>query len=228
MKFTMRVAVLALGVAAMASISAASPLAPAVSPQQAVRNLENKFASLQSLEADFEQVYFSATIATPLRETGRFYFQKPDRMRWEYREPEPHVFVAKEGRVWDYVPEDNQLIRTALAPEQKNSAVFSLLTGRARIEDDYVIETAEFPSERKGGVQVKLVPRQEGAFAHILLEIDSETWLIDRIVTLDWAGSKQEFVFRRIKLNPRLAAATFEVKVPAGTEIIEDLPALKK
>jgi outer membrane lipoprotein-sorting protein len=48
--------------------------------------------------------------------------------------------------------------------------------------------------------------------------------LIDRIVTLDWAGSKQEFVFRRVKLNPRLPESTFEVKVPPGTEIIDETP----
>jgi outer membrane lipoprotein carrier protein len=212
----------------LAAGAAAAPGSPAVTPQQAVRNLENAFASLRSLEADFRQDYLSSTIATPLQESGRFYFQKPDRMRWEYREPEPHVFVVKDGRVWDYVPEDNQLIRTALSPEQKNSAVFSLLTGRARIEDDYQIEPAEFPSDRKSAVQVKLIPRQEGEFTHILLEIDTGTWLIDRIVTLDWAGSKQEFVFRRVKLNPRLAEATFEVTVPPGTEIIEDRLAPEK
>jgi outer membrane lipoprotein carrier protein len=212
----------------LAAGAAAAPGSPAVTPQQAVRNLENAFASLRSLEADVRQDYLSSTIATPLQESGRFYFQKPDRMRWEYREPEPHVFVVKDGRVWDYVPEDNQLIRTALSPEQKNSAVFSLLTGRARIEDDYQIKPAEFPSDRKSAVQVKLIPRQEGEFTHILLEIDTGTWLIDRIVTLDWAGSKQEFVFRHVKLNPRLAEATFEVTVPPGTEIIEDRPAPEK
>jgi outer membrane lipoprotein carrier protein len=227
MRLPVKVKVIAAGLW-LAAAAAAAPGLPPVTPQQAVRNLENAFASLRSLEADFRQDYLSSTIATPLQESGRFYFQKPDRMRWEYREPEPHVFVVKDGRVWDYVPEDNQLIRTALSPEQKNSAVFSLLTGRARIEDDYQIEPAEFPSDRKSAVQVKLIPRQEGEFTHILLEIDTGTWLIDRIVTLDWAGSKQEFVFRRVKINPGLPEATFEVKVPAGTEIIEDRPAPDK
>jgi len=205
-----------------AAISAGAAASPAVTPQQAVRNLEAAFASLRSLQADFEQEHSSAVIATPLRETGKFYFQKPDRMRWEYDEPEPQVFVFKEGRVWNYVPEDNQLFRYALSPEQQNAAVFALLTGRAKLEDDYVIEPAEFPTGLKSTVQIKLVPRQEGDFTHILLELDGRTWLIDRIVTLDWSRSRQEFVFRRLKVNPRLKPSTFEVKVPDGTEIIDD------
>jgi outer membrane lipoprotein carrier protein len=225
---TLRSAALALGVALAAVSNAAAAAPPAVGPEQAVRNLDAAFVSLRSLEADFEQEYFSTTIATPLRESGRFTFQKPDSMRWEYKDPEPHVFVVKEGKVWDYVPEDNQMVVTALSAEQKNSAIFALLTGRAKVEDNYVIQAAEFPSDRRAAVQVKLVPRQEGEFSHILIEIDTATWLIDRIVTLDWAGAKQEFVFRRFRLNARLPESTFEVKVPAGTEIIEDAPVPKR
>jgi outer membrane lipoprotein carrier protein len=103
-------------VAALVVAGAAAP--PAVTPQQAVRNLEAAFAKLRSLSADFAQEHASAVIATPLRESGKFYFQKPDRMRWEYDEPEPQVFVYKDGRVWNYVPEDHQLVRYALPPEQ--------------------------------------------------------------------------------------------------------------
>jgi len=212
----------AVGTALAAALSAGGAAPPAVTPQQAVRNLEAAFASLRSLEAEFEQQHASAVIATPLRETGKFYFQKPDRMRWEYDQPEPQVFVFREGRVWNYVPDDNQLFRYALSTEQQNAAVFELLTGRARLEDDYLIEPAEFPTSRKPAVQIKLVPKKEVDFTHILLELDARTWLIDRIVTLDWAGSRQEFTFRKLKVNPRLPPSTFEVKVPEGTEIIDD------
>lgn len=203
-------------------LAAGAAVPPAVTPQQAVRNLEAAFAALRSLEAEFEQEHFSAVMDTPLRETGKFYFQKPDRMRWDYNEPEPQVFVFKEDRVWNYVPEDEQLFRYALSNGQKNAAVFALLTGRARLEDDYFVETAEFPTDRKPAAQIKLVPKQEGDFKHILLELEPGTWLIDRIVALDWAGSKQEFVFRKLKVNPRLKSSTFEIKVPEGTEIIDD------
>jgi outer membrane lipoprotein carrier protein len=211
--------------AVLAAALAAGAALPPVTPRQAVRNLEAAFAALRSLEAEFEQQHSSAVIATPLQETGKFYFQKPDRMRWEYGEPEPQVFVFKEGRVWNYVPDDNQLFLYALSPEQQNAAVFELLTGRARLEDDYLIEPAEFPTGRKPAVQIKLVPKKDADFTHILVELDARTWLIDRLITLDWAGSRQEFTFRKLKINPRLPPSTFEIKVPAGTEIIGDSPA---
>jgi outer membrane lipoprotein carrier protein len=218
----LKAAAIIVGAAVIALTLGGAAAPPAVTPRQAVQNLEAAFAKLRSLEADFEQEHSSAVIATPLRETGKFYFQKPDRMRWEYDEPEPQVFVYKEGRVWNYVPEDDQLIRYALPPEQQNAAVFALLTGRARLQDDYLVEPAEFPTDLRSAVQVKLVPKVEGDFTHILLELDARSWLISRIVTLDTAGSRQEFVFRKLKVDPRLKSSTFEIKVPEGTEIIDD------
>lgn len=201
---------------------------PLQAPQTVALNIEKAFASLRSLRADFEQSYYSASLATPLLEKGRLHLQKPDLMRWEYVEPESKVYVFKEGIAMAYFPEDNQLYRHALSPEERDWAIFSLLTGRAKIADTYAIEPAEFPSDRKAPLQIKLIPKAEGEISYILLEADPETWLLDKAVFLDWAGNKQEFRFTGLKLNPRLDARTFELDVPADCEVIDDLPPVKK
>jgi len=199
-----------------------------ISPQEAVRGLEKKFASLRSLQADFDQAYYPASIATPLEEKGRFSFERPERMRWEYLEPEPKVYIYKEGLSLAYFPEDQQLFRFTLTSEEKDSAIFSLLTGRARIEDDYLVEAADFASDRKNPLQLKLTPKEEGEFSHILLEIDPAAWLIEKAIFHDLGGNRQEFRFRAIRANPRLDPAIFELAVPPGTEIIDDQPPPKK
>jgi outer membrane lipoprotein carrier protein len=207
------------------SPSLASPLQ---TPQAAALNIERAFASLRSLQADFEQSYFSASLATPLVERGKLYLQKPDLMRWEYLEPERNIYLYKEGVSQAYFPDDNQLYRHALSPEERDWAVFSLLTGRAGITDTYTVEPTEFPSERKFPVQIRLTPKTEGEISYILLEADPKTWLLDKAVFMDWAGNKQEFRFSRLKLNPRLEARIFELDVPADCEVIDDLPPAKK
>jgi outer membrane lipoprotein carrier protein len=207
------------------SPSLASPLQ---TPQAAALNIEKAFASLRSLQADFEQSYFSASLATPLVEKGKLCLQKPDLMRWEYLEPERNIYLYKEGLSLAYFPEDNQLYRHTLSPEEKDWAIFSLLTGRANIADTYTVEPTEFPSEKKSPVQIRLTPKTEGEISYILLEADPKTWLLDKAVFLDWAGNKQEFRFSRLKLNTRLDARIFELDVPADCEVIDDLPPAKK
>lgn len=199
------------------------------SPQEAAAlKIEKAYAALRSLRAEFEQFYYSASLATPLFEKGRLFLQKPGLMRWEYAEPERNVFIYKEGVSLAYFPEDNQLFRHTLSPEEKDWAIFSLLTGRARIADAYTIEPAEFPSSRKSPVQIKLTPKSEGEISYILLEADPGTWLLDKAIFLDWAGNKQEFHFRAFKLNPPIDSRTFDLVVPADCEVIDDVPPAEK
>jgi outer membrane lipoprotein carrier protein len=213
---------IAAGLAFLALRAGSLPVS--LSPQEAARNIEKAFASLRSLQADFEQSYYSASLATPLVERGRLFLQKPDLMRWEYLEPEPNVYVYKEGISFAYFPEDNQLYRHSLSPEEKDWAVFSLLTGTARITETYTIESAEFPTDKKESVQLKLIPLEEGELSYILIEASPRTWLLETVISLDWAGNKQEFRFSGFKLNPRLSDRVFELEVPADCEIIDDLP----
>jgi outer membrane lipoprotein carrier protein len=198
------------------------------SVHEAAVDLQKRLASLRSLQADFEQVEYSASISTPLSEKGKFYFQKPDLMRWEYLTPEKYTYVYRGGVSLAYYPDDNQLYRHTLSPEEKDSDVFSILTGKKTLEDNYQIEPASFPTERKDSVQLKLVPNKEGEFSYILLEANEKTWLIEKALFFDWAGNKREFRFSRIKVDPRLRPELFELKVPPGCEVIDDTPPQKK
>jgi len=196
--------------------------------QEAALNLEKRLASIRSLEADFEQFYYSASIATPLQEKGKLYFQKPDLMRWEYLGPERYVYLYKEGLSLAYFPEDNQLFRHTLTPEEKDSELFRLLLGKVTIQDHYIIEPASFPSAKKDPIQIKLIPKEEGFFNYILLEIDGKTWLIEKLLFFDSAGNKQEFRFSRVKPNAKLKAGLFELDIPPDCEVIDDLPPTKR
>jgi len=185
--------------------------------------VERKLRSVQSIQSNFNQIYYSSSVSTPLIEKGKFYFKKPDLMKWEYKDPEEKIFLYKEGVFLLYIPEDKELFRSSSSKEQYESEILSLLSGRKGLKDDYLIEPSPFPSENKKAPQLKLTPREEGEYTHILLEIDEKTWLIRRAIFFDWAGNKNEFKFFQIKTDVQLPEKVFELKVPADVEIIEDI-----
>jgi len=187
-------------------------------------NVEQKLRSLQSIQSNFNQIYYSSSVSTPLVEKGKFYFKKPDLMKWEYKDPEEKIFLYKEGVFLEYYPEDKELYRSDLSKEQYESEILSLLSGKRRLNDNYLIEPSPFPSENEKALQLKLIPREEGEYTHILLEIDGKSWLIQRAIFFDWAGNKNEFKFSQIKTDVRLSKKVFELKVPPDVEIIEDVP----
>lgn len=206
----------------------ASGPAVQVTPQEAVARLEKNLLALETLQADFEQSSFQTSVSTPLREKGRVVFQKPERMRWDYTDPEPKTFLFKEGLLQSYFPEDKQLWRQRISPEQYESNILGLLSGKSRLVERYTVESSPFPGAGPNAAQVKLTPRQEEETDYILLEIDRATWLLRRVILFDWAGNKTEFVFSRAKTNTRLSRDAFDLKVPPDCEILEGEAPRKK
>jgi len=197
-------------------------------PQEVASRVERRLFSLQSLQANFEQTYYSASVSKPLQEKGILYFKKPDWMRWEYKDPEKKIIIYGDGNFLSYFPEENQLIRTSLANEPNASEVLSLLSGQRKLEEYYSIESNPFPSPEKNVAQIKLTPKAEGEYSHILLEIDRKTWLLVRAIFFDWAGNKNELHFSQIKTNTSFPKKIFELKVPPDCEIIEDVGPKRK
>jgi len=198
-----------------------------VTPDEAAANLEKAVRGLRTLEARFEQLYFSASVEEPIQEGGELYFQKPDLMRWEYRSPREKVFLYTAGLVQMYLPDEKQLTRSRVSRQTSESDILGIFLGTKPLRDVYLIESAQFPMETSGAVELKLVPKKEGDYTSLLVEIDGKTWLLRRAVFLEWGGSRREFRFTRVRVNVPIPPKTFELKVPAGCEIIDD-EALKR
>ena len=199
----------------------------AVTPEEAVANLEKALKAARTLRADFEQLHYSMSVSEPLREKGELLFEKPDRMRWEYKSPQDKVFLYKEGVLETYLPEDKQLTRSPVAEEALKSDIFGIFLGTMSFRDAYAIESNPFPTDAARVRQVKLTPKTEGDYSHIPLEIDETTWLLRRAIFLEWAGAKREFVFSRVRTGIRLPSDAFTLKVPPGTEVIDDTGTIK-
>ncbi len=195
--------------------------------QRTVARLESRLKSLTSLRADFEQLMYTQTVSAPLRGRGVFTFRKPDLMKWEYTSPEPQVFLYRDGVFSFYVPSEKQLIRSRSARERYESEILALFSGSRGLAENYVIEAAEFPADSNPGPQLKLVPRREGDYTHILIEVDPASGLIRRAIFLDWAGNKTEFRFSKLRPDGRLPRDAFDLVLPPGVETIDEADVIK-
>lgn len=53
---------------------------------------------IETLESSFVQRKTIAVLAETAESEGKMYYQKPSRMRWEYRQPESYYFVMNDGK----------------------------------------------------------------------------------------------------------------------------------
>jgi outer membrane lipoprotein carrier protein len=182
---------------------------------------EAVFRGLETFQANFVQLYYSSTSSVPLQETGKFYFAKPDRMKWIYESPEKKTFLSMDGSYRFYIPEDNQLYKGTIDQDRPEAEVLYILSGQRSLLDGYTVEESVFPTDDDVVEQLKLTPKAEDGFTHLLLELDGTTHLISRLILFDWGGNKTEYRFERVKTNVRFGERLFELKVPKNAEIIE-------
>ncbi|HEV8376411.1 MAG TPA: outer membrane lipoprotein carrier protein LolA, partial [Candidatus Polarisedimenticolia bacterium] len=67
-----------------------------------LRKFNERQQAVQSLTATFTERKNLSLLAKPVLANGTFLYSKPDRIKWEYSEPEPRIFLITEDRFVAY------------------------------------------------------------------------------------------------------------------------------
>lgn len=195
---------------------------PAV--KDVVRAVERRYNQTRTLEADFIQRYTLGS--TTLVESGRVYFQKPGRMRWEYESPEKKLFLADGEYAYFYVPEEQQVRRQSLKQAPDWQAAFALLLGRVDLERvlrDVTLVRVHRPEEPARWQLRGRAKSEKQAFEEVWLDLN-EAYQVLRIEIRQRDSSLMEFHFRRWRENPPLDPELFRLAVPPGTAWLDEGP----
>ena len=60
-------------------------------------------------------------------------------MRWDYKEPEPKVFVSDGRRIYLHVPADNQVIISPVPEEDQATTAVLFLVGKGNLTRDFTV-----------------------------------------------------------------------------------------
>ena len=146
--------------------AAAAWAAPADTPEEAALKIEAKLRSIRSLQSDYEHLYYSMNTSEPLSEKGKLYFQRPDRMRWDSREPEEQTFLSKDGTYLFYIPGEKQLIRSRGSKDRFESEILALFSGSMDFPGLLSHRSRLLPDGRRRGRPTQ-ADAQEGGGIHL-------------------------------------------------------------
>jgi outer membrane lipoprotein carrier protein len=190
-----------------------------------VNGVESRYNRVASLEADFVQRYTLGP--TTIVESGRVYFQKPGKMRWDYNSPEEKLFLSDGEYAYFYIPAERQARRTKLKKATYWQATFALMLGRANLKkvfDRIDVVPVNRPEQAGEAVrwQVRGTARSEKqAFYEIWFDLNAQYQIL-RVEIQQRDGSLMEFHFRRWREGHTLSADLFRLDVPSGTAWIDE------
>ena len=124
-------------------------LAPAVLAQgggDALARVDAYLASLKTLSADFVQVVRNRDGQVVDRASGTLSLSRPDRFRWDYRQPYLQTIVADGERLWLYDSDLEQVTVRALEAGLGSTPAM-LLSGSGKVGDAFTALALEREGE---------------------------------------------------------------------------------
>lgn len=194
-------------------------LAPAAFAQgtgDAVTRVDDYLASLKTLSADFAQVVRNRDGQVVDRASGTLSLSRPNRFRWDYRQPYLQIIVADGERLWLYDSDLEQVTVRALEAGLGSTPAM-LLSGSGNVGDAFTA----LALEREGDwTWARLRPKQEGSdFDRVGLAFDARGELA-AMELRDKLGQATVIEFGNVRRNPPLDAALFRFEPPPGADVI--------
>ena len=179
--------------------------------------------AMASYQADFEQVVASQFGETLQTATGTMHLERPGRLRWRVDEPYPQLIVADGAHVWIYDP-DLEQVTVQPFDETVEGTPAMFLTASEIVGENFRVRM-ESPAEEstRRFVLSPRDPESRSLFRTITLTF-SASGLLTQLAIVDDLDQETRMVFRNGQANPVLESELFEFEVPAGVDVIGNIP----
>jgi outer membrane lipoprotein carrier protein len=209
----------------LAAVSPAPAAAPATGGENALlgRILE-RARRVESFSSRFEQRLEPKGLPAPPVESGRVFYLRPDRMRWEYESPERKLAISDGKTGWLELPDEKRVVTIDLPADLRSGPLESLLSGRMDAAADF--ELVERPASRAADGagpllrRLRLTPRRRTeSFDWMEIGVAPDTFLVREVVLEDPGGNRMTYTFSGLKEGAGGDPARFRYVPPAGYEV---------
>ncbi len=180
-----------------------------------VDDLRAFYKSTRSIQTEFRQLQLDEQGVVTRSQEGRFWLQRPHKLRWVYERPYRQVMVNDGGRFWLY---DEDLAQVTVRPSEEalHNAPLLLLSGGPEL--DVQFEIRSLPSA-EGMDWVEIKPRaKEGDFVSARMGL--KKGLPATLELADSLGQQTRILFMNIRSNTSIDDKQFRFSVPDGVEVI--------
>ncbi|RLA25584.1 MAG: outer membrane lipoprotein carrier protein LolA [Gammaproteobacteria bacterium] len=182
----------------------------------ATQKLEGFISRAKNLQAKFIQTSLDEAGKTIQTSQGDFYLQQPGKFRWNYKQPYVQEIVSKDGKVWFYDADLEQLIIKKIDQSIGDTPAL-LLSGSVDLKEKYTISSQRQDNDIQW---IKLTPKsRDSSFKYILVGLKGD--MLYGMELSDNFGQLTQIIFSNITMPKSLSPDIFEFIVPEGTDVFE-------
>jgi len=169
-------------------------------------------STIKTISSDFLQERRTSMLKEPLLATGRFFFEKPERLRWEFTKPVPSGFIinAERTKRWRDHPKQSQSFDIEKEPALK--AIAGQVFAWARADFTWIENNYQILIGSEDQPTITLTPRspeERKYIRHMALSFSLDLASIQSVEILERSGDSTRIRFVNIVLNAPLPESLF-------------------
>jgi outer membrane lipoprotein carrier protein len=214
--------VLAVLLAGSAPTASALPGPPSL--DEIVTKVQATCARTRDLSAHFEQIATIKSLDQVQKASGILLLKRPEKMRWEYRTPEPRLFVTDGKTLWAYSPAEKQVVVQQIDQAFASRLPLAILAGDCALRKDFQVSQVVNAATRGSTTSaiLDLTPRHpEAGIARMLLEVSLKDYTVTRTTIFDSQGNTTVITLSEVKLDPGIPEQEFTFTPPAGVRVVK-------
>ncbi|MGO2358677.1 MAG: outer membrane lipoprotein carrier protein LolA [Mesonia sp.] len=164
----------------------------------------------ETLKGQFLQTKQLSFLEKSIESSGNFYYQTPNLVKWEYKEPYLYGVIFKDGSLLindNGKKQDVDLASNKLF-EKLSDLIVNSMNGKMLTDTDF---STSFFTEN-GEVMAILIPEQKQLaefFKAIELHFNSVTFLVEQVKLIEKSGDFTLIKLQNLQQNPSLNASVF-------------------
>lgn len=170
--------------------------------KKTIERVENYLSGLSSITSEFTQVAPDGTLTS-----GKFFLERPGKMRWQYNPPTPVLMVANGSELIYYDYELEQLTHIPL----DSTLIGFLAKNKISFSDSVGIISFE---EKMGSIRIGIAQRERPTDGQLVLEFVDKPLLIRNMVVTDTSGLVTTVSLNNANFGAKIDEKLFEFRDP--------------
>ncbi|MEW6443569.1 MAG: outer-membrane lipoprotein carrier protein LolA [bacterium] len=191
--------------------------------EELLGRMEGTYQKIRTYRARFDQETETKSIQRTKRSSGEIYIQKPDKVRWSYREPEAQEIYMLPGRVYVWLPGRNQVMETS-EQDFPGMAQVRLLLAQGRLSDSFTVTLLPPEAGQESYYRLRLIPKSETrlSLVEMILSVRKQDFLLARTESQDLLHNVTKIFFHDWEINVPFDDGLFRFEPPEGAEVLGD------
>jgi outer membrane lipoprotein-sorting protein len=183
---------------------------PVKSETEVSSRLKEYAAKLKSVQSTFKQEKHLEYLDVALESGGKFWFQSPDKVRWEYEQPYNYILILNSGKLKMISDKSNNEIdmKGNAVFEQVNNLMVAAVSGNVFDNIDYKVKAFE----NSGFYLINIKPVSANLSQMIKemdLYFDKKNYVVTKIKMLESESDYSVITFSNLNLNVPIETKVF-------------------